>query len=188
MRISKPFQRPLEDKVQGWKEKILQAGIPEHELKHYLEDKMKLASHKWDHRNLIGDKVAHKNQKVNATKPEQVRSVYINPANNRAIANNIANAKKTRMGSLPSISQRRLKNIAKSQLESDMIQARHSQINRDAMGASVFTTTNQNFYSVNEPVDFSPYKKNFKKKTPLTQWSNAYFSGGVHFNPPVSGI
>lgn len=61
MRISKPFQRPLEDKVQGWKDKILQAGVPEHEVKHYLEDKMKLASHKWDHRNLIGDKVAHKN-------------------------------------------------------------------------------------------------------------------------------
>ena len=31
-------------------------------------------------------------------------------------------------------------------------------------------------------------EKNFKKKTPFTQWSNAYFSGGVFFNPPVIGI
>ena len=36
--------------------------------------------------------------------------------------------------------------------------------------------------------DFSAYKKNFKKKTPFTQWSNAYFSGGVFFNPPTNGI
>jgi len=36
--------------------------------------------------------------------------------------------------------------------------------------------------------DFSAVKRNFKKKTPFTQWSNAYFSGGVFFNPPVSGI
>jgi hypothetical protein len=52
----------LEDKKQGWIDKILEAGVPEHEVKHFLEDKMKLASHKWDHRNLIGDKVATKNQ------------------------------------------------------------------------------------------------------------------------------
>jgi hypothetical protein len=31
-------------------------------------------------------------------------------------------------------------------------------------------------------------RKNFKKRTPFTQWSNAYFSGGVFFNPPVNGI
>jgi hypothetical protein len=59
----------LEDKKQGWIDKILDAGVPEHEVKHFLEDKMKLASHKWDHRNLIGEKVATKNQKINATKP-----------------------------------------------------------------------------------------------------------------------
>ena len=35
---------------------------------------------------------------------------------------------------------------------------------------------------------YSPSKRNFKRKTPFTQWSNAYFAGGVHFNPPVNGI
>jgi len=35
---------------------------------------------------------------------------------------------------------------------------------------------------------YNPTKRNHKKKTPFTQWSNAYFSGGVFFNPPVNGI
>lgn len=69
MRISKPFSKSLEDKKSAWIEKIRAAGVPEHEVRHYLEDKMKLASHKWDHRNLVGDKVATKNEKINATKP-----------------------------------------------------------------------------------------------------------------------
>jgi hypothetical protein len=51
-----------------------------------------------------------------------------------------------------------------------------------------FTTTNQGFQEIFKPLDHTHYKKNFKKKTPLTQWSNAYFSGGVHFNPPAPGI
>lgn len=48
-----------------------------------------------------------------------------------------------------------------------------------------FTTTNKHFHIEHPPIDFSASKANFKKKTPLTQWSNAYFSGGVHFNPPA---
>jgi len=51
-----------------------------------------------------------------------------------------------------------------------------------------FKTTNQSYHDVLEQQDFSTVKKNFRKKTPFTQWSNAYFSGGVFFNPPVSGI
>lgn len=51
-----------------------------------------------------------------------------------------------------------------------------------------FQTTNQTFHEEKNLQDFSPYKRNFKKKTPFTQWSNAYFSGGVFFNPPVNGI
>ena len=51
-----------------------------------------------------------------------------------------------------------------------------------------FRTTNQSYHNILEQQDFSSVKKNFKKKTPFTQWSNAYFSGGVFFNPPVSGI
>jgi len=112
--------------------------------------------------------------------------VFVNPANGRAIAAN--KEKAARMSSLPSISKRRQMNVVKSQQEATMIQARHSVLQKEMMGQSTFSTTNQNFYNVNDPIDFSPYKKNFKKKTPLTQWSNAYFSGGVHFNPPVSGI
>ena len=51
-----------------------------------------------------------------------------------------------------------------------------------------FETTNLKFHDIMEQQDFTAIKKNFKKKTPFTQWSNAYFSGGVHFNPPTSGI
>ena len=51
-----------------------------------------------------------------------------------------------------------------------------------------FRTTNQSYHEFLETQDFSTVKKNFRKKTPFTQWSNAYFSGGVFFNPPVSGI
>jgi len=51
-----------------------------------------------------------------------------------------------------------------------------------------FMTTNQSYHDVLSQQDFSAVKKNFKKKTPFTQWSNAYFSGGVFFNPPVNGI
>ena len=51
-----------------------------------------------------------------------------------------------------------------------------------------FRTTNQSYFDTLEQQDFSAVKRNFKKKTPFTQWSNAYFSGGVFFNPPVSGI
>jgi len=49
-------------------------------------------------------------------------------------------------------------------------------------------TTNISFHEAKDLQDFRPYKRNFKKKTPFTQWSNAYFSGGVFFNPPVNGI
>lgn len=51
-----------------------------------------------------------------------------------------------------------------------------------------FRTTNQSYHEFMDTQDFSTVKKNFRKKTPFTQWSNAYFSGGVFFNPPVSGI
>ena len=51
-----------------------------------------------------------------------------------------------------------------------------------------FRTTNRSFHEFMEHQDFSQVKKNFKKKTPFTQWSNAYFAGGVHFNPPVNGL
>jgi hypothetical protein len=36
--------------------------------------------------------------------------------------------------------------------------------------------------------DIYANKRNYKKKTPFTQWVNSYFSGGVFFNPPVKGI
>lgn len=51
-----------------------------------------------------------------------------------------------------------------------------------------FVTTNQAFHETLDSTDYSTYKRNFKRKTPFTQWSNAYFSGGVFFNPPVNGI
>ena len=51
-----------------------------------------------------------------------------------------------------------------------------------------FVTTNQSFHDTLETPDYSAVKRNYKRKSPFTQWSNAYFSGGVFFNPPVNGI
>jgi hypothetical protein len=31
-------------------------------------------------------------------------------------------------------------------------------------------------------------RRNYKKKTPFTQWCNAHFNGGTFFNAPVNGI
>ena len=53
---------------------------------------------------------------------------------------------------------------------------------------SFWSTTNQEFFTPKAAKDYPSYRKNFKRKTPFTQWSNAYFSNGVFFNPPVSGI
>jgi len=51
-----------------------------------------------------------------------------------------------------------------------------------------FQTTNQSFHEPKGHQDFTLVKKNFKKKTPFTQFNNAYFSGGVFFNPPTNGL
>lgn len=53
-----------------------------------------------------------------------------------------------------------------------------------------FKTVSQIVSEVSGPNDFAlnVSKRNFKRKTPFTQWSNAYYSGGVFFNPPVNGI
>lgn len=60
---------------------------------------------------------------------------------------------------------------------------RNSQVNLEE---NPFITTNQRHF---EFIEGSERKMNYCiKKTPFTQWSNAYFSGGVFFNPPVNGI
>jgi len=55
---------------------------------------------------------------------------------------------------------------------------------------SVWQTTNREFFSPKalEDVASKSQRINFKKRTPFTQWSNAYFGNGVFFNPPVTGI
>jgi len=51
-----------------------------------------------------------------------------------------------------------------------------------------WSTTNQEFFVPKQSSDYKQQRRNFKKRTPFTQWSNAYFGNGVFFNPPVSGI
>jgi hypothetical protein len=53
------------------------------------------------------------------------------------------------------------------------------------MGGIEWNTTNQEFYKARNLQELGLQKRNFKKKTPFTQWSNAYFGNGVFFNPPV---
>lgn len=51
-----------------------------------------------------------------------------------------------------------------------------------------WNTTNREFYKEKDLKEIGLHKRNFKRKTPFTQWSNAYFGNGVFFNPPVQGI
>jgi len=55
---------------------------------------------------------------------------------------------------------------------------------------SAWQTTNREFFSPKALPDMAnnTQRINFKKRTPFTQWSNAYFGNGVFFNPPVTGI
>ena len=55
-------------------------------------------------------------------------------------------------------------------------------------GTNEWNTTNQEFYQAKDLNELGLQKRNFKRKTPFTQWSNAYFGNGVFFNPPVQGI
>ena len=49
-----------------------------------------------------------------------------------------------------------------------------------------WSTTNSEYHN-NKGIDkFS--KRNFKRKTPFSQWQDAYFGNGVFFNAPVNGI
>ena len=57
--------------------------------------------------------------------------------------------------------------------------------------ASEWSTTNQEFFCSppqHQAEDLKQLRKNFKKRTPFTHWSDAYFANGVFFNPPVTGI
>jgi hypothetical protein len=51
-----------------------------------------------------------------------------------------------------------------------------------------WNTTNREFHHEKDFGEIGLHKRNFKRKTPFTQWSNAYFGNGVFFNPPVQGI
>lgn len=55
---------------------------------------------------------------------------------------------------------------------------------------SQWSTTNKEMYKPHEirPQVLSLQRANWKRRTPFTDWSNAYFGNGVFFNPPVSGI
>lgn len=57
-----------------------------------------------------------------------------------------------------------------------------------SVSESPWNTTNKEQHGPQELGDMNVYRKNFKKRTPFTQWSNAYFGNGVFFNPPVGGI
>ena len=62
------------------------------------------------------------------------------------------------------------------------------QFDEENVDTDSFVTTSQLFNSKNENFDVSPNRTNFKKKTAFSQYYNAYFQGGVCFNPPVNGV
>ena len=55
---------------------------------------------------------------------------------------------------------------------------------------SQWSTTSKEAYKQHEikPHNLNVQRANWKRRTPFTDWSNAYFGNGVFFNPPVSGI
>lgn len=64
---------------------------------------------------------------------------------------------------------------------------RSSQI-EELMEARDYTTTNQRMHHALPIPDNRAFAANYKKKTPLSEFSDALFSGGVYLNPPVQGL
>lgn len=157
-------------------------GYTNEQITALVNTKMKEASFVWDHRNLIGENLAVDNSRICGQQKPQVKAVYVNKDAGPREAALRKLRKKYRQASLPALTPKR--QLGQSMPTTDEL----DRLDRVRFTGETFTTTNQNFFHVNAPVDFKHYRKNFKKKTPLTQWSNAYFSGGVHFNPPGPGI
>lgn len=53
---------------------------------------------------------------------------------------------------------------------------------------NTWKTTNEVVFGGVQMPDLSVNKLNYRKKTPFTIWSNAFFHGGVFFNPHEQGL
>lgn len=184
-----------------WIIKFKNEGLTDNEINEIIKGKTEKYVGKWGNTSKVG--VLINNYDSARIASEQL---VMNPRNqaarSRATAHNSMmtspKAASKRMSSLPAIQHRNSANPAK-RTKSIAVRGKSNQTQnlRNSQRTSAFntmddydhyTTTNQHHHDVLEQQDFSAVKKNFKKKTPFTQWSNAYFSGGVFFNPPVSGI
>lgn len=187
-RVPKPFKKTFEDKLPEWIDKFRQEGVSDAEINEIIKGKTAKYIGKWGNTSKVGVLINNYN------------SAYANEIMRQETRDQAPKTKQTptarkRVSSLPAIEQRNSATISGKNRRTKSTtmnkQLRNSQkikTTYDNDDYAPFQTTNQRYHEVLEQQDFTSVKKNFKKKTPFTQWSNAYFSGGVHFNPPTSGI
>ena len=188
-----------------WVEKYRQEGLEEYEIQDLIKEKQQKYVEKWGNKSRVGILLNSYNQNLTQQKQMQVKTPkrFGNSVNTyEKLTANANERQRMRLSSLPNIGRtssaapdgKNYRNKGHA-LTQKAKQIKKSLDRRGSDYASIepietghFVTTNQSFHETLETPDYSAYKKNFKKKTPFTQWSNAYFSGGVFFNPPVNGI
>ena len=71
-----------------------------------------------------------------------------------------------------------------------MTQSHMTPVKPDGSSVNDWSTTSSEFHNGKQPnfTDMKQHRRNFKRKTPFSQWQDAFFGNGVFFNPPQQGI
>mmetsp|Transcript_5777 Transcript_5777/g.9900 ORF Transcript_5777/g.9900 Transcript_5777/m.9900 type:complete len:256 (-) Transcript_5777:30-797(-) len=178
MRIPKDFKRTLGDKIPELIEKMRGEGRSEKEIREAVQAKKSKSVEKYGNKSKVGLVLDMHNHKL---------------LNNSKILNNDSYLRKLKIRNVSDFNRAHLQQSDFKKFGSQMVNTSTSAMFKLASSGvdsecPTWSTTNQEFFQPKEIKDLDVYRKNFKKKTPFTQWSNAYFSNGVFFNPPVQGI
>lgn len=163
----------LGDKIPLLVQQMKQEGASEKEIREAILDKKDRSVEKYGNKSKIG--------------------LFLEQENQRLMRDSIKNEKDVRRQKTRVTSEFNRTQIFKKELNllKDQITERNSSLKNKLepiQTGSEWYTTNQEFFQPLKINDMKNYRKNFKKRTPFTQWSNAYFGNGVFFNPPVTGI
>ena len=187
-----------------WVDKYRAEGMDEAQIQNLIKEKQHKYVEKWGNKSRVGILLNSYNQNIQE-KQLQVRTPkrFGNSVNSHEkMSANLNERQRMRLSSLPTIGRTssaapdgknyRNKGFALTQkakqLKKTLDRRGSDYASVEPVETGHFVTTNQSFHETLDVPDYSAYKRNFKKKTPFTQWSNAYFAGGVFFNPPVNGI
>ena len=154
-------------------EQLKQEGATEKQIREAINDKKERSVEKYGNKSKIG--------------------LFLEQDNQRLMRDSIKNEKDVRRKKTRHTSDYNRTQIFKNELTSlkDQITERNTSLKNKLepiQTGSEWYTTNQEFFQPLKLNDMKNYRKNFKKRTPFTQWSNAFFGNGVFFNPPVTGI